>query len=103
VVDDLRHGVDLVIRGEDLLSSTGRQIRLARLLGRERPPVFLHHPLISKPDGAKLSKASGDTGIRELRRAGVRAAAVLGRAAWMTGLLDRPRDVPAADLVELFR
>jgi glutamyl-Q tRNA(Asp) synthetase len=103
VVDDLRHGVDLVIRGEDLLSSTGRQIRLARLLGRERPPVFLHHPLISKPDGAKLSKASGDTGIRELRRAGVRAAAVLGRAAWMTGLLDRPRDVPAADLGELFR
>jgi glutamyl/glutaminyl-tRNA synthetase len=103
VVDDLRHGVDLVIRGEDLLSSTGRQIRLARLLGRERPPVFLHHPLISKPDGAKLSKASGDTGIRELRRAGVRSATVLGRAAWMTGLLDRPRDVPAADLVELFR
>jgi glutamyl/glutaminyl-tRNA synthetase len=103
VVDDLRHGVDLVIRGEDLLGSTGRQIRLGRLLGRERPPVFLHHPLISKPDGAKLSKASGDTGIRELRRAGVRAAAVLGRAAWMTGLLDRPRDVPAADLVELFR
>ena len=54
--------VDLVIRGEDLLSSTGRQLRLGRLLGRERPPVFLHHPLINKPDGAKLSKASGDTG-----------------------------------------
>jgi glutamyl/glutaminyl-tRNA synthetase len=65
--------------------------------------VFVHHPLISKPDGAKLSKASGDTGIRELRRAGVRPATVLGRAAWLTGLLERPRDVSVAELGDLFR
>jgi glutamyl/glutaminyl-tRNA synthetase len=103
VVDDLRHGVDLVIRGEDLLSSTGRQLRIGRLLGRQEPPVFVHHPLISKPDGAKLSKANGDTGIRELRRAGVRAPTVLGRAAWLTGLLDRPRDVAVEELADLFR
>ncbi len=45
-VDDWRQGIDLVVRGMDLLSSTGRQIHLARLLGRERPPVFLHHQLI---------------------------------------------------------
>jgi glutamyl/glutaminyl-tRNA synthetase len=103
VVDDLRHGVDLVIRGEDLLSSTGRQLRIARLLGRDDPPVFVHHPLISRPDGAKLSKASGDTGIRELRRAGVRPPTVLGRAAWLTGLLDQPRDVGVEELGDLFR
>jgi glutamyl-Q tRNA(Asp) synthetase len=102
VVDDLRHGVDLVIRGEDLLSSTGRQLRLGRLLGRDRPPVFLHHPLISKPDGAKLSKASGDTGIRELRRAGAAPSEVLGLAAWLTGLLDQPRDVAVGELADLF-
>ena len=95
VVDDIRHGVDLVIRGEDLLASTGRQIRLTRLLGRERPPVFLHHPLIRRPDGAKLSKSSGDTGVAELRRAGASASTVLGRAAWLTGLIDQPADVPA--------
>jgi glutamyl-tRNA synthetase/glutamyl-Q tRNA(Asp) synthetase len=70
-VDDLRQGVDLVIRGEDLLESTGRQIRLGRMLGRGEPAVFLHHPLIVKPDGAKLSKAAGDTGVRELRNAGL--------------------------------
>jgi glutamyl-tRNA synthetase/glutamyl-Q tRNA(Asp) synthetase len=69
-VDDLRQSVDLVIRGEDLVESTGRQIRLGRMLGREEPAVFLHHPLIVKPDGAKLSKAAGDTGVRELRNAG---------------------------------
>ena len=44
-VDDWRQGVDLVIRGMDLLPSTGRQIQLARLLGREVPPIYMHHPL----------------------------------------------------------
>ncbi len=102
VVDDDRHDVDLVIRGEDLLPSTGRQIRLSRMLGRGRPPVFLHHPLIRKEDGAKLSKSSGDTGVRELRRAGASREMVLGRAAWLTGLLDRPRAIGAEDVASLF-
>ncbi|HEY7634426.1 MAG TPA: hypothetical protein VH763_02690 [Gemmatimonadales bacterium] len=55
VVDDNRHAMDLVIRGCVLLPSTGRQLRLTRLLGRSVPPVFLHHPLIFKPGGAKLN------------------------------------------------
>jgi glutamyl-tRNA synthetase/glutamyl-Q tRNA(Asp) synthetase len=103
VVDDQRQGVDLVIRGEDLLSSTGRQLRLSRLLGRERPPVFLHHPLIRKPDGAKLSKSSGDTGIGELRRAGAMPGTVLGRAAWLTGLIGEARELTPGELPGLFR
>jgi glutamyl-Q tRNA(Asp) synthetase len=103
VVDDLRHGIDLVIRGEDLLSSTGRQLRLARMLGRARMPVFLHHPLIRKPDGAKLSKSSGDTGIAELRKAGMRPDEVLGEAAWRTGLIGERRRVGAGELADLFR
>jgi glutamyl-tRNA synthetase/glutamyl-Q tRNA(Asp) synthetase len=102
VVDDLRHGVDLVIRGEDLLSSTGRQIMLGRMLGRERPPLFLHHPLILKENGAKLSKSSGDTGVRELRAAGAAPDSVLGEAAWRTGLSDRPEPVVAGELASLF-
>ena len=102
VVDDLRHGVDLVIRGEDLLDSTGRQIRLAGLLGRAAPPVFLHHPLIRKPGGEKLSKSSGDTGIRELRGAGAAPAEVLGRAAQLTGLQPAPTPIAPHDLAKLF-
>jgi glutamyl-tRNA synthetase/glutamyl-Q tRNA(Asp) synthetase len=102
VVDDGRHDVDLVVRGEDLLPSTGRQIRLSRMLGRGRPPVFLHHPLIRKADGAKLSKSSGDSGVRELRRAGVSREMVLGRAAWLTGLVEWPVDLSAEDLPSLF-
>jgi len=81
VVDDLRQGVDLVIRGEDLLPETARQIRLARLLGRESPPRFLHHPLIHKADGVKLSKSDRDTGVRDLRAAGWAAADVRVEAA----------------------
>jgi glutamyl-Q tRNA(Asp) synthetase len=81
-VDDYRQGIDLVIRGEDLLPSTGRQIRLARLLGRERPAAFHHHPLIMKSPDQKLSKSDADTGIRDLRALGwtpeqVKAAALV--------------------------
>jgi glutamyl-tRNA synthetase/glutamyl-Q tRNA(Asp) synthetase len=69
-VDDWLQGIDLVIRGEDLLPSTGRQIRLARLLGRTAPPVFLHHGLLMKSATQKLSKSDGDTGVREMRARG---------------------------------
>lgn len=101
-VDDLRHGVALVVRGEDLLPSTGRQIRLARMLGRPEPPVFLHHPLLFKESGEKLSKASGDTGIRELRAGGATAGDVLGEAAFRVGLLPETRPLTAGDLAPLF-
>jgi glutamyl-tRNA synthetase/glutamyl-Q tRNA(Asp) synthetase len=93
VVDDIADRVDLVIRGEDLLESTGRQISLARMLGRDEPPVFAHHPLIVKPSGEKLSKATGDTGIRELRAGGARPGDVLREAAARSGL---PRDLAPA-------
>jgi glutamyl-tRNA synthetase/glutamyl-Q tRNA(Asp) synthetase len=69
-VDDFRQGVDLVVRGRDLLASTGRQIRIARLLGRETPASFAHHELIMKSAAQKLSKSDGDTGVKDLRAAG---------------------------------
>jgi glutamyl/glutaminyl-tRNA synthetase len=64
--------------------------------------VFLHHPLIRKPGGEKLSKSSGDTGIRELRAAGQAPAEVLGRAAFLTGLQGRPSPIAPDDLAKLF-
>ena len=102
-VDDRDQRIDLVIRGEDLLSSTGRQLRLARLIGRAVPPRFLHHPLVLRPDGAKLSKSAGDSGLRELRAAGRSAAEVLGMAAHAAGLATDPRPVRADDVPALFR
>lgn len=100
--DDWRQGVDLIVRGEDLLESTGRQLRLARLLGRPSAPRFLHHPLIVSTSGAKLSKANRDTGLRELRAAGVTPGEVLGAAAAATGLLPAPYSLRAVDLAGLF-
>jgi glutamyl/glutaminyl-tRNA synthetase len=101
VVDDDRQQVDIVIRGEDLLESTGRQIALARLIGRDVPPRFLHHPLVLRPDGAKLSKAGHDTGLREMRAAGVSPENVIGLAAHASGLLEKPQSLRAVDLASL--
>ncbi len=84
VVDDARQAVDLVVRGMDLLHATASQIRLARILGRATPPAFAHHRLIRRPDGSKLSKAAGDTGVRELRAAGRTPAEIIGVAAVAT-------------------
>ena len=94
--------IDLVIRGEDLLASTGRQIRLARMLGRATPPAFIHHRLIRHDSGAKLSKSNRDTGVRDLRAAGQSPGWVLGQAAHCTGLIDQPRELSARYLGSLF-
>ena len=81
-VDDMEQGVSLVIRGDDLLSSTGRQIQLARLLGRTRPPLFLHHPLIMKSATQKLSKADRDTSVRDMRNGCETKSCSLPSALW---------------------
>lgn len=104
VVDDLRQGVTLVIRGEDLLSSTGRQRRLARMLmdsgaSPSRPlPRYLHHPLIMGPDGRKLSKSAGADGVRVMRHRGVSPAEVIGAAAAAVGLAADGSRVTAAEV-----
>jgi glutamyl/glutaminyl-tRNA synthetase len=85
VVDDLRHGVDLVVRGEDLLEATPAQIRLGRLLGRETPPRFAHHPLVRRADGTKLSKADGAQSLGELLDAGSTVADLFRLAAAAVG------------------
>ena len=101
VVDDLRQSIAMVVRGEDLAEATPSQIRLGRLLGRPEPPAFAHHPLIRKPNGAKLSKADGDTGVRELRAAGWRAEDVIGQAAAAVGLLARARPLSSESVADL--
>ncbi|HYM84317.1 MAG TPA: glutamate--tRNA ligase family protein, partial [Candidatus Dormibacteraeota bacterium] len=102
VVDDIRHGVDLVVRGRDLVEATPAQIRLGRVLGRDRPPAFAHHSLGLRPDGAKLSKSDHDTGVRELRAAGWSPERVIGQAAGAVGLVEAGRDVGAEDVADLF-
>ena len=90
VVDDLRHGVNLIVRGEDLLPSTGRQQMLARLLGRTTPSLTVHHPLVLAPDGQKLSKRDRTETVRAMRERGMSAEAVLQKA-WAGAMLDGER------------
>jgi glutamyl/glutaminyl-tRNA synthetase len=62
----------------------------------------MHHGLIRHDSGAKLSKANRDTGIRDLRAAGMSPGRVLGTAAYLTGLIDAPRKLSVRDLGSLF-
>jgi glutamyl-Q tRNA(Asp) synthetase len=101
-VDDTLQGITHVIRGEDLVASTGRQIYLASLLGRLTPPTFHHHALVMKSPTQKLSKSDRDTGIRELRAEGLTPAQVIGRAAASVGLQPTPEPLAADAVPQLF-
>ena len=79
-MDDIHHGVNLVVRGQDLLSSTGRQIALARALGRRSLPLFYHHPLIADEKGVKLSKRTLAEGVTKRREAGEYPDVIIGEA-----------------------
>jgi glutamyl-tRNA synthetase len=102
VVDDAAQGVTEVVRGDDLVPSTPRQLLLYEALGLP-PPAFSHVPLVVGPDGRRLAKRHGDTRLSALRAAGVRPEALLGLLAWSCGWTDRVRPVSARELVPLFR
>ncbi|MBE0476654.1 MAG: glutamate--tRNA ligase [Coriobacteriia bacterium] len=91
VSDDAAMRVTLVLRGDDHVPNTPRQLLLYEALGRT-PPAFAHLPLVIGADGAPLSKSAGDGGIGELRGAGYLPEAVidhLARLGW-SDPLDRP-------------
>lgn len=88
VVDDMHFGVDLVVRGQDLVSSTAAQLFLANKLGYERfcEATFVHHMLLMAGGDEKLSKSAGATSIHYLRNAGYSKAAVYQAIGQMAGL-----------------
>lgn len=105
VVDDLAEGIDLVIRGNDLLDSTGRQLLLRRMLNPASAPLqFMHHPLIRDDKGNKLSKRFLSTSITELLTdEGLAPEEILGRAAWLGKLLPEEQPLSPNQLPRLFR
>lgn len=87
VVDDMDMKVDLVIRGDDHINNTPRQINIYRALGAE-PPVFAHVPMILGDDGARLSKRHGAVGVMQYRDDGYLPQALLNylvRLGWSHG------------------
>ncbi len=101
VVDDAAAGVTEVIRGDDLLTSTPRQLLLDRALGLTAPE-FAHVPLVVGEDGRRLAKRHGDTRLSALRAAGVPAEKLVGLLAWSCGWVDKPEPISAKELVPLF-
>lgn len=89
-VDDSRQGITHVVRGEDLLASTGRQLYLHQLLQTPQPLYWYHHPILTDASGAKLSKRDRPSPIAMLRAQGATPAHVLGLAAHALGWLQRP-------------
>lgn len=102
VVDDAAFGITEVVRGDDLLPSTPRQLVLYEAL-HMRAPQFIHVPLVVGTDGRRLAKRHGDTRLASLRAAGVEPESLLGLLAWSCGWIPRIEPVNARDLVPLFR
>ncbi|HEX4588738.1 MAG TPA: tRNA glutamyl-Q(34) synthetase GluQRS [Gemmataceae bacterium] len=102
VVDDADNGVNVVVRGDDLVSSTPRQLLLFQAFGLT-PPRFAHVPLVVGPDGRRLAKRHGDTRLTALRSAGVRSEQVIGLMAWSCGWQPEPTPVTVNELIPRFQ
>jgi glutamyl-tRNA synthetase/glutamyl-Q tRNA(Asp) synthetase len=101
VCDDIRQGVDLVIRGEDILSSTARQIMLFQAL--EVPvPQYFHHRLLCDVAGNKLSKRQHSESISQLRDAGASPEEVFGKAVAQAGLAPTNRPVSLSTALQRY-
>jgi glutamyl-tRNA synthetase len=73
LADDIDYGINLIIRGDDLLGSTAAQLYLASLAGAEsfEKASFYHHAMVSDEKGEKLSKSSGSPSLKAMRESGV--------------------------------
>jgi glutamyl-tRNA synthetase len=102
VVDDLDMAISHVIRGDDHLNNTPRQMNIMRALGHE-PPHYAHLPMILGPDGSRLSKRHGAVSVMQFRQQGVLPEALLNylaRLGWSHG----DQEIFSVDeMIELFR
>jgi glutamyl-tRNA synthetase len=102
VVDDAAAGVTDIIRGDDLLESAARQIRLRRLLGLNSDITYYHLPLVVGHDGLRLAKRHGDTKLATYIAAGVSANRMLGLLGFWSGLLEKRRETDMDELRRRF-
>ena len=101
VVDDAAQGVDQVVRGDDLLPTTPRQVLLQRLLDLPTPE-YVHVPLVLGPEGERLAKRDGAIGLRERLAGGETVPQVLGMLAASVGLGEWGEELRAEQVLERF-
>ncbi|VGO17094.1 Glutamate--tRNA ligase [Pontiella desulfatans] len=101
VCDDIRQGVGLVIRGEDILFSTARQIQLFNTL-EASVPQYCHHPLLHDAAGKKLSKRQRSDSISRMREAGATPGQIIGQALFQAGLAPDSSPLSPASAIEKY-
>jgi glutamyl-tRNA synthetase len=101
VVDDREQGVQEVVRGDDLVSTTPRQLLVARMLGFESP-TYAHVPLVLDPEGERLAKRHGAVTLDDQNSLGRSDAEILSVLAASLGLADSNETVTARELVGRF-
>ena len=102
VVDDAAMGITEIVRGDDLLRTTHRQMLLREALGLPHP-AHAHVPLVVAEDGRRLAKRHGDTRLAAIRDAGVPPERVVGILAWWCGWADFDASVHPGELLPRFR
>lgn len=101
VVDDAEMEITEVVRGDDLLASTFRQIEIFCALGYD-VPRFGHVPLVIGTDGRRLAKRHGDTRLSQYRQAGLAPETIIGWASYSVGLKADPSRCQASELIDSF-
>jgi glutamyl-tRNA synthetase len=101
VVDDAAGGIQQVVRGDDLLPTTPRQVLLAHLLGLP-VPRYAHVPLVLGTDGVRLAKRHGSVTLADLAARGIGPSHVLARIAASVGLAEVDEELTAAVLLDRF-
>ncbi len=101
VMDDAAMGINQIVRGDDLLCATPRQILIYRALGLE-VPEYIHLPLVVGPDGRRLAKRHGDTRVSFFREAGVSPEKIIGALAVSCGWAEAGEELKLADLLPRF-
>ncbi len=101
VVDDAAMGITEVLRGDDLLPATHRQMLIASALGLPSPS-YIHVPLVVGPDGRRLAKRHGDTRISALRAAGIPAEKIVAWLAHSCGWALEREHITPTELIPLF-
>jgi len=101
-IDDHDQSISRVVRGDDLIYSTYRQLALYQALGWS-PPLWVHVPLVIGPDGKRLAKRHGDSRLSLLREQNVAPERLLGALAASLGLRPSRAPITAAELVDVVR
>lgn len=100
VADDHDSGINHVVRGNDLIYSTYRQLAIYNAF-QWQPPSWLHIPLVVGPDGKRLAKRHGDTRISTLRSLGWKPETIIGMIAKSLGLVDSENPISSSELLTL--